>query len=113
MSSYRIPEQSGDKDGNAGALLALACPQNRSDSGGRKLSPLTVRPILHAGPQAGPERSTPGHGTVCKGGGAEETTACEGRDEEEFGAGIRGLQGAYKECFGISITGEGVEGWRR
>ena len=39
LPSGRIPRQSGDKDSNAGALLALACPQHRGDSGGGKPPP--------------------------------------------------------------------------
>ena len=50
--------------------------------------PPTVRLMRHAGTQAGPEREAPGHGTVCKGGGAEEMTDCGGGDEGEFGAGF-------------------------
>ena len=68
LSSGRMPGQSGDEDGNAGALLEPACLRHRGDSGGRKLPPPTVRPMRHAGPQADPERTAPGHGTVCKGG---------------------------------------------
>ena len=108
-----VPGESGDKDSNAGALRATTCPQHCGDYGGRKLLPPTVRPMRHSGPQAVPERTAPGHGTVCKGGGAEETTACGGGDEGEFGAGLRGIRVTYKECFGISIPGEGVDGRRR
>ena len=67
ISSGGMPGQSGDENGNTGALLAPACPRHRGDSGGSKLPPPTVRPMRHAGPQAGPERTAPRHGTVCKG----------------------------------------------
>ena len=88
LSIGRMPGQSGNENGKAGALRALAFPRHRGDSEGRKLSPPTVRPMQHAGPQAGTERTAPGHGPVCKGGGAEETTACGGVDEGEFRAGL-------------------------
>ena len=101
MSGGRVPGQSGNKDGNAGALRAPACPRHFGDSGGRKLTPLMVRPMRHAGPPAGLERAAPGHSKVLKGGGAEEATAGGGGDAGEFGAGLRGLQGAYQECVGI------------
>ena len=95
MSSGRVTGNSGDEDGNAGALCAPSCPQHRGDSVESKLPPPTVRPMQHAGPQAGLERMAPGHGTVCTRGRAEEMTACGGEDAGEFGAG---LQGAYQEC---------------
>ena len=41
---------SGDKDGNAGALTAPACPQHCVNSGGGKPPPSTVRPMQHSGP---------------------------------------------------------------
>ena len=44
-----------------------------------------LRPMLHSVPQVGPEQTAPGHGTVCKGGGAEETTDRGGGDRGEFG----------------------------
>ena len=40
-----VPVESGDEDENAGALLAPACPQHCSDSGGREILPPTVRPV--------------------------------------------------------------------
>ena len=88
LPSGRIPRQSGDKDSNAGALLALACPQHRGDSGGGKPPPPTLRPMQHAGSQAGPEQTAPDHGTVCKWGGAEKTTDRGGGEKGEFGAGL-------------------------
>ena len=39
-----VPGQSGDEDGNAGALRVTACPRHRGDSGGRKLPSPTVLP---------------------------------------------------------------------
>ena len=38
-----VPGESGDKDGNAGALCAPECPQQSDDFEGRKLPPPTVR----------------------------------------------------------------------
>ena len=43
MPRGRVPGESGDEDGNAGALRALACPRHRGDAGGWKLPPPTVR----------------------------------------------------------------------
>ena len=43
-----VPGQSGNEDGNAGALRAPACPCYRGDSGGRKIPPPTVIPVRHA-----------------------------------------------------------------
>ena len=54
-----LPGESGNKDGNAGALLAPECPQHHGDSGGGKIPPPTVRPMQHAGHQAGLERTSP------------------------------------------------------
>ena len=96
LSSGGMPGQSGGEGGNAGAILARECPRHCGNSGRRKNPPPTVRPMRHAGPQAGPEQAATGHGTVCKGGGAEETMACRDGDEGEFGAGLQGLRGAYK-----------------
>ena len=42
MSRGRVPGDTGNKDGNAGALCAPACPRHRGDAGGRKLPPPTV-----------------------------------------------------------------------
>ena len=92
MPSGRVPGESGDKDGNTGALCAPACLQQRGDSGGRKLPPPTVRPVRHASPLVGVERAAPGHSAVQKGGGMEETTAGGGRDTVDYGAGLRGLR---------------------
>ena len=64
MSSGRVPRQSGDEDGNAGALCSPACPRHRGDSGGRKLLPYTVILMQHAGPLAGLKRAAPVHITV-------------------------------------------------
>ena len=101
MSVGGVPRQSGDEDGNAGALCAPACSRHRGDSGGRKLPPPTVRSMLHDGPPAGLEQAEPGHSTVYKGGVAEETTSGGGGDAGEFGAGLQGLRGAYQECVGF------------
>ena len=113
LSSVRMPGQSGDEDGNVSALRATVCPRHHGDSGGRKLPPPTVHLMRHAGSQEGLERTAPGHSTLCMGFGAEETTACRGGGEVEFRAGLRGLRGSYKECVGISIPGEVVDGGRR
>ena len=83
-----MPVPSGDEEVNEGALPALACTRQRGYYGGGYLPPPTVRPMQHAGPPADPERQAPSHGTVCQGGGAEETTACGGGNEGEFGAGL-------------------------
>ena len=40
-----VPGESGDEDGNAGALSAPSSPRHRGDSVGRKLSPPKVRPV--------------------------------------------------------------------
>ena len=42
ISSGRVPGNTGNEDGNAGALRALACPRHCGDAGGRKLPPPTV-----------------------------------------------------------------------
>ena len=97
LSSGGMPGNIGNEDGNAGALRVTECPRHRGDSGGKKLPPPTARPMKHAVPQAGLERTTTGHGILCKGGVDEDTTACGGGDAGEFGAGLRGQRGAYKE----------------
>ena len=86
MPSGGVHGQSGDKDGNAGALRAPACPRHRGDSGGRKIPSPTVRPVQHASPPAGVEQAAPGHSAVQEGGGTEEMTAGRGRDAGEYGA---------------------------
>ena len=88
IPSGGVPGQSGDEDGNAGALRAPACTRHRGDSVGRKLLPPTVRPVRHASPPAGVERAAPGHSTVQKGGRTEETTDGGGGDSGEYGAGL-------------------------
>ena len=40
-----LPGESGNEDGNAGALRALACPRHRGDARGSKLPPTTVRQV--------------------------------------------------------------------
>ena len=40
-----VPGESGDKDSDAGALCAPACPRHCGDAGGRKLPPPTVRQV--------------------------------------------------------------------
>ena len=57
-----------------------------------------VRPMRHAGPQVGPERTAPGHDTVCTGGGEKEITARGGgtregleRDFEAYGKPINNI----------------------
>ena len=54
-----VPVETGDKDGNAGALFAPACPRHRGDAGGRKLPPLAVRQVQDAGPPEGTEWAAP------------------------------------------------------
>ena len=84
----RVPGQSSDKDGNAGALIAPACPRHRGNSGGRKIPPPTVRPVRHASPPEGVERAGPGYSAVQQGGGMEVMTAGGGGDAVEYGAGL-------------------------
>ena len=66
-----VPGESGDEDGNAGTLCAPACPRYCGDTGGRKLPPLTMRQVRHAGPPEGAERAAPGDRTVPQGSGKE------------------------------------------
>ena len=87
-----MPGPSGDEDVNVGALPAPACPRHHGYSGGGKLPPPTVRPMIHSGPPVGLKRQAPGHGIVCQGGGAEEVAARGGGDEGKFGAGLRGIR---------------------
>ena len=101
LPSGGMPGPSGEEDGNAGALLSTECPQHRGYSGAGKLPPSKVRLMQHAGPPTGPKEQTPGHGTVCQGGGAEEMTARGSGDEGELGAGLRGIRRTDTECFGI------------
>ena len=88
IPSGRVPGQSGDEDGNAGALREPACPRHCGNYGGRKLPPPTVRPVQHAIPPAGVERAAPGHSTVQKGGIMEEMTSGGGGDAGEYRAGL-------------------------
>ena len=67
-----------------------------------------VRSMRHDGPQAGPERTSSVHSIVCKGGGAEETTAHGGGDEGEFGAGLRGIRGTYKYFLAFRYLGRAL-----
>ena len=84
-----VPGESGNKDGNAGALRAPACPQNRGDAGGRKIPPPTVRQVRHAGPPEGAEQAAHGDCAVPQGSGEEDmATDIEG-DEGELGAVVR------------------------
>ena len=84
----RVPGESGDEDGNVGALHAPACPQHRGDVGGRKLPPPTVRLVRHAVPPEGAEQEAPGDRTVTQGNKKEETKAGRDGDEGELGAGV-------------------------
>ena len=88
MPLGRVPGKSGDEDGNAGALRAQACPRHYGDTGGRKVSPPTVRPVRHAVPPEGAERAAPGDHPVPQGSGKEDTTAGIDGDEGELGAGV-------------------------
>ena len=54
-----VPGETGDEDGNAGALFVTACPRHRGDTGGRKLLPPTVLQVRHAGTPEGAERAAP------------------------------------------------------
>ena len=81
--------------------------------GGRAYVQGTVKEIVEmrqiqrvvGGPKAGPEWMAPGHGTVCKGGGAEETTACGGRDEGDLGAGLQGIRENFKNVSAFQYLG--------
>ena len=66
-----LPGETGDEDGDAGALRAPACPRHRGDAGGRKLPPPTVRPVQHAGPPEGAKWEPPGDRAVCENGQRE------------------------------------------
>ena len=70
-----VLRETGDEDGDAGALCAPACPRHRGDAGGRKLLPPTVPRVLHAGPPEGAELAPPGDRAVCERGGEKETAA--------------------------------------
>ena len=101
MPGGGMPGQSGEKDGNTGALPTLAYPKHRGNSGRGKPTPPTVSPILHAGPPAGLERQAPDHVLVCQGAGAEEVTIHGGGDEGDIRAGLRGIRRTDTECFSI------------
>ena len=75
ISYGRVPGDTGNEDGNAGALRALACPRHRGDSGGRKLLPPTVCQVRHSDLQEGAHWAPPGDRAVCKRGGEEVTAA--------------------------------------
>ena len=61
-----VTGETGDEDGNAGALCAPACPRHHGDAGGRKLPPPTVHQVQHAGPLEGAEWAPPGNFAVCE-----------------------------------------------
>ena len=83
-----VPRESDDKDGNAGALCAPACPRHRGDPGGRKLPPPTVHPVRHAGPPEGAEQEVPGDHAVPQGSGKEYMATGRDIDKGELGAGV-------------------------
>ena len=83
-----VPGESGDEDGNAGALRAPACPRHRGGAGAKKLPPPTVRQVRYAGPPEGAERTAPGDRAVPQGSGEEETAAGREGDEGELRAGV-------------------------
>ena len=70
-----VPRETGDEDGNAGALRAPACTRQRGDAGGRKFPPPTVHQVRHTGPPEGSEWAPPGDRTVCESGREKETAA--------------------------------------
>ena len=110
MPRGRVSGESGSEDGNAGELYAPACPQHHGDSGGRKLSPPTVRQVRHIGPLEGAERAAPGESTVPQGSGKEETAAGREGDEGEIGVGVRSVRGTNQNRIGIKIPGENRDG---
>ena len=59
---------SGNKDRDAGAFPATACPRHNGHSGGGKPLPPTLHPMQHAVPLARPERQSPCHIPVLQGG---------------------------------------------
>ena len=79
-----VPRESGNEDGNVGALRAPECPRHRGDAGGRKLSPPTVRLVRHAVTPEGAERAETGYRTMPQGSGASGG----GGDAGEFGTGV-------------------------
>ena len=105
-----VPTESGDGDGNAGALCAPECPQHRGDAGGRNPPLPTVLQVRHEGPQEGAERAAPGDRAVPQGGGEEETAAEREGDKAELGAGVRSVRGANQKRIGIQIPGENPDG---
>ena len=54
-----VPGESGDGDGNVGALRAPEFPLHRGDAVGRKLPPPTVHQVRHAGPPEGAKWASP------------------------------------------------------
>ena len=70
-----VPGETGDEDGDVGALCAPACPLHRGDDGGRKIHPPTMRQVRHAGPPEGAEWAPPGDCAVCERGREKETAA--------------------------------------
>ena len=88
IPSREMPGPSGDKDGNAGAIPAPACPRHRGNYEGGKPPPPTVRLMRHASHLAGAERQAPCRNPVCQRPVAEETAACRGGDKGELGEGI-------------------------
>ena len=79
-----VPGESGDKDSNAGALSALACPRHRGDSGGRKISPPKVRPVRHASNPEGAERAAPGTAQCLKGAERKRRRLAEAETQENL-----------------------------
>ena len=61
-----VPRETGDKDGDAGALCAPACPQHLGDAVGMKLTPPTVIQVQHAGPLEGTEWEPHRNRAVCE-----------------------------------------------
>ena len=88
MPCVGVPGESGDEDGNAGALFAPECPRHHGDAGRRKLPPPTVRLVRHVGPPEGAERAAPRNRTVPQGGGTEEMAAGGGGDAGELIASV-------------------------
>ena len=107
-----VPKETGNEDGEAGALHAPACPRHRGDAGGRKLPPPTVRQVQHAGPLEGDEWAPRGDRAVCKRGGEKETTARRDGDKGELRAGFRIIRSIHLVGVGVQIHWEDLDGNR-
>ena len=62
-----VPRETGDEDGNAGALCAPACPRHRGDAGGRKPPPPRCARCDMQVPRRALNRRHPGNAQCLKG----------------------------------------------